>query len=42
MFFGDFADIALNLENNGPTFSSLNSCPSLPSVDTDDMKQFKQ
>ena len=33
-----FAGMALKLENVGPTFSSFNPSPSLPSVDTDDRK----
>ena len=31
-----FASIALELENGDPTFSSYSSCPSSPSVATDD------
>ena len=35
-----FAGIELKLEKVGPTFSSFNSCPSMPSVEKDDRKQF--
>jgi len=35
-----FESIALELENGDPTFSSYSSCPSSPSVETDDKKQF--
>ena len=35
-----FVDIALKLDKIEPTFSSLNPCPSLPSVATDDSEQF--
>ena len=35
-----FAGIELRLEKVGPTFSSFNSCPSMPSVEKDDRKQF--
>ena len=40
-FLVGFARIAFNLEKVGPTFSSLNGCPSLPSAATDDRKQFQ-
>ena len=36
-----FAGITLKLENVGLTFSSFKPCPSLPSVATDDRKQFE-
>jgi len=36
-----FEDIAPKLENLGPIFSSFNPFPSLPSVATDDRKQFQ-
>ena len=34
------ASIALELENGDPTFSSYSSCPSSPSVATDDKIKF--
>ena len=40
-FFGDFPCIALKLENIGPTYSTFNLCPSLPSIATEDRKQFQ-
>ena len=36
-----FASITFKLENVGPTFSSSNTCLSLPSPATDDRKQFQ-
>ena len=39
MFFRVFAGMGLKLEKVGPTFSSFNSCPSLPSVATDHRKR---
>ena len=36
-----FSGIALKLEKAGPSFSSLNPCPSLPSFAKDDSKQFQ-
>ena len=36
-----FEDIASKLEKIGPIFSSFNPFPSLPSVATDDRKQFQ-
>ena len=38
---GYFAGIAQRVQNVGPTVSSLNPCPSLPSVATDDRQQFQ-
>ena len=35
------AGIAIKFENVGRTFSSFNPCQSLPSVETDDRKQFQ-
>ena len=37
-----FEDIASKLEKLGPIFSSFNPFPSLPSVATDDRKQFQR
>ena len=37
-----FVEIALKLENVGPTFSSLNPFPSLPSVPANDRKSNKR
>ena len=36
------AGIALKLQKAGQTFSSYNTCPSLPSFVTDDRKQFQR
>ena len=36
-----FQDMALELEKIGPIFSRFNPFPSLPSVATDDRKQFQ-
>ena len=36
-----FVGIAYKLENIYITFSGFNPCPSLPSVETDDRKQFQ-
>jgi len=36
-----FEDIASKLEKIGPIFSSFNPSPSLPSVATEDRKQFQ-
>ena len=41
MFLVSFAGIALKLEKVGPTFSTFNPCSSLPSVASDDRKQFR-
>ena len=35
------AGIAIKFEKVGPMFSSFNPCQSLPSVETDDRKQFQ-
>ena len=40
-FLVTVAGIALKVEKVGHTFSSSNQCPSLPSVVTDDRKQFQ-
>jgi len=40
-FWVIFKNIALKLEKIGPNFSSFNPFPSLPSVATDDRKQFQ-
>ena len=39
--FSDFACVALKLEKVGPFFSRFNPYSSLPSVATDDRKQFQ-
>ena len=40
-FFGDFCRHSiLKPEKGDPTFSSFNSCPSFPSVTSDDKKHF--
>ena len=41
IFLVIFEDIASKLEKIGPIFSSFNPFPSLPSVATDDRKQFQ-
>ena len=41
IFLVIFENIALKLEKIGPIFSSFNPLPSLPSVATDDRKQFQ-
>ena len=42
IFLGvSFAEMALKLEKVGPTVSSLNPSPSLPSFATDDRKQLQ-
>jgi len=41
IFFVIFENIASKLEKIGPIFSSFNPFPSLPSVATDDRKQFQ-
>ena len=41
IFLVIFKDIASKLEQIGPIFSSFNPFPSLPSVATDDRKQFQ-
>jgi len=42
IFLGvSFAEMALKLENVGPTISSFNPSPSLPSFATDDRKQLQ-
>ena len=41
VFLVSFAGIALELEKVGPTFSTFNPCPSLPSVASDERKQFQ-
>ena len=40
-FWAIFASIALKLEKVEPTFSNFNPCLSLPSLATDDRKQFQ-
>ena len=40
-FWVIFAGIGLKLEKVGQTFSSSNQCPPLPSVATDDRKEFQ-
>jgi len=40
IFWGDFCRHSLKLEKVGPIFSSFNLFPSLPSIATDDRKQF--
>ena len=39
--FGDFCRQSIKLQKIGPTFSSFNPCPSLPSVTTNDSKQYQ-
>ena len=40
-FLVNFSGIALRLKKNGPMLSSFNPCLFLPSVATDDRKQFQ-
>ena len=41
IFLVIFAGIALKLENVGLTYSGFNPCPSLPSIDTENRKEFQ-